>query len=693
MDNDQTFDSRPVAVRSAAAAERLLTVRGLVTVAGPVGLVLISLMFALTVQKEAPIVADGPRTDGLGPIGQLGGAASAVAVDPAGDGSLVVVGIGRRIVAVDVSDGANPVDLGWSDDLSETVRAISIEDGIAWVAAGTVGVVAFDLTNPGALQRLGQIDAEWAIGDVLVQGGVAYMADGARGLRIADVSDPSAPLPVGSVDTPGDAIGVALSPDGRHAYVADWGTGVRVIDVSDPVAPREVANVPTEGDASDVAVHGELLLIADRAAGLRVVDVSDPHAPTVFAVLAVDGTAERIAIDPAAVRPDSEDGDSLYAWVAARDGGVRVIDLSDPSAPRETDALTATTVAWDVAMHGGRVFVADVGAYAPAAPAVGLPSWETTHIWGVESAAPLAEGLSGLRIAEVSSPGRLDALGVYLSPSFIEDAVDVGGLLYLADGYAGIVIADPSDSERPTIVGTLETDGAAHAIFVDSDRAYVADGPGGLVVLDVTDPQVPVPLWSVDTPGEALGVALHAGHAYVADGERGLQVIDLARREIVSVLDTPGYAWDVQIRDGVAWISDRWGGLRVATLMEPAAPREIAGVLESESVVFDVALDGNIAWIAGGPSGVRALDISNPAAPRTIGSLMIDGTAVGLVLDGDAAYLAAGRGGVRVLDILDPSAPREVDGWSVTGVARAPRTSPVGWRTWPPRWVAFNWCE
>jgi hypothetical protein len=64
-------------------------------------------------------------------------------------------------------------------------------------------------------------------------------------LQVIDVSDPANPRRVGGYDTPGYALGVAVS--GNYAYVADYDAGLQVIDVSDPANPRRVGGYDTPG--------------------------------------------------------------------------------------------------------------------------------------------------------------------------------------------------------------------------------------------------------------------------------------------------------------------------------------------------------------------------------------------------------------------------------------------------------------
>ena len=105
---------------------------------------------------------------------------------------------------------------------------------------------------------------------VAISGTRAYVAAGTLGLQVYDVSDPTAPLLLRTVDTPGDARGVAVS--GTTAYVADTDEGLQVIDTSDPdpLNWAIIGDLGTSGTAFDVVVSGTTAYVADGASGLQI---------------------------------------------------------------------------------------------------------------------------------------------------------------------------------------------------------------------------------------------------------------------------------------------------------------------------------------------------------------------------------------------------------------------------------------
>lgn len=230
-------------------------------------------------------------------LGQTGGASNAVAVQ----GHYAYLGVGPRLVVLDVSDPAHPAFIGQTDPL------------------------------PGV------------VSDVAISGTTAYVAALESGLRVVDVSAASAPREVGAYDTPGQATGVAVL--GNIAYVADRASGLRLVDVSNALHPTGLGAYNSSGSSYDVAVRGHLVYLADGSGGLRIVDVSNVLSPTEVGVCQTYA-ARGIAVS------------GTLGYVANWGGGLRIIDISNSHAPTDTGALATLVPARHVAVSGAYAYVA-----------------------------------------------------------------------------------------------------------------------------------------------------------------------------------------------------------------------------------------------------------------------------------------------------------------------------------------------
>lgn len=150
--------------------------------------------------------------------------------------------------------------------------------------------------------------------DVVAVGQFAYV--GSYGsFRVVDLADPYAPSVIGSIAL---ASPTDIDVVGDYAYVVDRNTtaGFKAIDVSDPANPVVAGSVDIGASANDVVASGDFAYVAHRTNGLRVLDISTPSAPSLLTTLPTN-SAESLAIE----------GNLLYL---IDDGDLLVIDVSVP---------------------------------------------------------------------------------------------------------------------------------------------------------------------------------------------------------------------------------------------------------------------------------------------------------------------------------------------------------------------------
>jgi hypothetical protein len=136
-------------------------------------------------------------------------------------------------------------------------------------------------------------------------------------------------------------------------------TGLTTYDISDPAAPVRLGRlVLPHFENEDVDLGGDILLISNDAAEstgiLYVIDISDPTAPTILSQLHMGGNPLLGGPGHTASCVD----DCRFAWVTDG-GGIRVIDLRDPAAPKDLGTHPAATgglVVHDVQRDGDGLY-------------------------------------------------------------------------------------------------------------------------------------------------------------------------------------------------------------------------------------------------------------------------------------------------------------------------------------------------
>jgi hypothetical protein len=464
-------------------------------------------------------------TDPLSPtvIGQAGGVYVADSVAAFGNRVFVTgsdfIG-GRDVVAVDVSDPANPAVLGSASLDGTVVLRVVATDGYAF-GVGT-DLIVYDTSDPSNMTQIADVPIDVATGAVR-NGNTLYLI-GDSGVQVWDITTPSAPQYASTVTMPTFAPDqVALTPygplvlthtdravlvgvanpqqptltaqftlplgvaahaaafDATHVYFGEEGYGIGVAD-SATLAPlgRFDADLPADlaaRDIEDIAVDGGYAYLAVWGFGVIVADLATPAAPV-----------ERGSFEFPFASAIEAHGSRVYVSSTTNGGIFKIVDVSDPSVPVELGSLI-TSETFDLTVRGNFAYLADGADF----------------------------GDGGLRVVDVSDPTQPTVTGQDTGCPY------AGGLFVSADGNTAYIaceadanynnalrIVDTSDRTQPALLGTIALPGdavlpdynAAHAVAVIGAMAYVGN-EYGVDQVDVSNPAAPV--WRHrDTTGSAV---------------------------------------------------------------------------------------------------------------------------------------------------------------------------------------------
>jgi hypothetical protein len=250
------------------------------------------------------------------------------------EGTYAYVGVGSRLVVVDVADPARPVEVGRTAPFPAAVRAVAARGGHVYLGLESRrdgvhpsgrGVRVLDTSDPTRPREVGTFDDLRSGMVFALSGRYLYAADWDRGLRVIDVGDPARPVEAGYY-AQGHVDRVAAA-DGR-AYVDDSGRDLRVLDVADPTRISQVALVPIGGFAA-MALEGGTLALSGPWQSLTFLDVSGRGAPTRLGTYDTQRPLRLMSQSYVGIR---RAGRYVYARNQVR-GGVDVIDAGDPRRP------------------------------------------------------------------------------------------------------------------------------------------------------------------------------------------------------------------------------------------------------------------------------------------------------------------------------------------------------------------------
>jgi hypothetical protein len=211
--------------------------------------------------------------------------------------------------------------------------------------------------------------------------------------------------------------------------------------------------------------------------------------------LLVDGSARDV------------DASGAYAYVAAWDGGVIVIDISNPLLPATVTRYDTPGSANGVTLTGTRLLVAD----------------------GVE-------GIVSLSVVDPANPVEL----ARLKPSGMEafDIAVSGNMAYVAGGAGGLYAIDITNPDTLIESGVYVSSGDVRDVEVSGTYAYTAEVDEGLRVVDINRADS---MYAVDqytsTGLRIYDVSLIAGYAFAACDDNGIQAIDISTPTSISIAD------------------------------------------------------------------------------------------------------------------------------------------------------------
>lgn len=545
--------------------------------------------------------------------GQLGGDSRTIAVSESGE--FACLGVGPRVVLLELSSSGESREAGWSEILPEIVEDIVIQGAYAFVADGLAGLYIFDISDPVAPKVVGHYETPdehtWDRGlHVCLSGQLAYFADGPGGLYILDISNPADPVCVAAVE---EIRAYAVATADGYAYVASATNGLIIVDVSDPTHPQTAAQLDLSCEILDVEISGGYAYLAgnrialDSFQGLCVIDVRDPRQPLLVGSCDVDNPGELVVT-------------GKIAYVTKGLTGVDFIRITNPALPARVGGYESLGFAKSVAVTPGYLY--------------------------------LAAQYTGLEVVDVSTITRPALVGTYRTTDVAEVAVS-GAYAYVVHSLTGLQTINVSNPQSPKWVSWLDLE-CATCVSLGKGCLWVGDGMK-LTMIDISNPANPQVTGSCNVGGSIMGIVVEGQYAYTVGGS-GLTILDLSiphQPTIFGQSDVTTSGQSLCVSGHYAYIVGL-EGLDIIDLSDRAAPVPMGHYQEPGNWPRGIGVSGNYAYLASGNPGMQVLDISDPWLPGRVRTFDTP-YSQGIVIEGPYAYLTDLRSGLYILDISSPS--------------------------------------
>lgn len=583
--------------------------------------------------------------------------------------------------------------------LGGQITTAFIRGSHAYLGVG-LKLMVLDISDPMLPTLTGELLLPSQLTDIHSWGDYAYVGTG-HSLHIIDIRDPTAPAIAGSYQLAGSVTDVTmpdaqLGSDQVYAYVTYADTfetgGLLVLDLSNPALPSILGVQQTGGQPSNVALVTDseraYAYLAERhtcqaaaslgvecSGSLRILDVTDPTAPAEIALHELQTWAREVAVR------DS------YAYVAQAhcdmdsgcDGQLQILDVSNPSAPREIAQYDQPI--WSIELVGDYLYADDLYILDIADPAnpieIARGKWGSVIETVVNEYAYILQTIQspGLRIVDISNPVAPSEISFYSPPGLLDvrDIAVAGDYVYLVNQSQGLQVVDITNPADPIPLGLHAQQASSHIWGQHDEYLFLGDEQEGVRVIDVSDPLAPTELRSY-APREGQRIlAVVDGHAYVT-GEAGIQIIDLLKptgpEEVGFFKSTSiGNVLDVNFAAGHAYIGRYLEGLQEVDLSDPASPIELGFFRMAYDPTMLLA-DGYVYYNAGG-RGLQVVDLSNPTSPLELGFYEApenDMQKVAAVRDGYAYLLVGGK--LRIVNTSNPTTLAEVGAYDTAEYIR-----------------------
>jgi len=425
-----------------------------------------------------------------------------------------------------------------------------------------------------------------------------------------------------------------VSGDG-YTYVGD-GVQVSVFDVSNPWAPQRVRRLGLRGAICQMELVDNLLYVAARFGGLRIYDVSDPAQPRLLGVYA----------DEQITCPFYVAGDLVYAVNKFK---LQAIDVSNPAAPFLRGAVD---IYYDITYH--------------------------SEIFPVEDQVYVSSN-----VVDASNPDQLEIAATITGTG---TWVAVGNEIAVADGiecfkgtcWGGLILYDISDPKNPQPQGSYSPDYSPNNVLVDGDTLYYSLY-GVTYILNISQPAAPTLLSTCEgdifeKDGDWLYVR---SWRYLDPGwQGGLEVVDIsqpAKPELVGSYITPNIIYGYARSGKTIYLQTvtpfgNYYDLQLIDITYPSNPYMVSNSYElGIFAVGEAQVQGERAYVLS--NAFNILDYRNAFVPGVLGSHNVTELwLVDLNIVGDYAYMNGG-GQLKVLDIHDPTQPVIVQTYGGSGEA------------------------
>jgi|GEM_PF-2993843 len=387
-----------------------------------------------------------------------------------------------------------------------------------------------------------------------------------------------------------------------------------------------------------------------------------------------------------------------YAYVATGTGGLRILDITDPTNPIELSYFYTGLKLWNIVVDNNLVYGASEGAltiFDVTNPA--QPTLISTTEFSIHSNTRVKKngdmlivyiGYNYIRFLDVTDPANPETLSNYNiggnSTDYVNDIEIVdSGMILVSQLYRGIHVLDIRDPSAPSIIQTDDTETRFYSIEIVGDTLY-AYTSYWLYAFDISDLSEFQVLGSYFVNNFFIATSdimrIQGDYAYLIAGNVNSRIMRLTTvdisvpdsMEIVGSCQMTKYLNGLEVVGNTVYMTEQDDGLQILNVEDPTNPLHI-GWFGGRVEAYRLDVAHNRAFVTtrrsfeASKGGFAIFDVSDPTLLTQTGFARSDSYCDGITVDNNACYISEGPGnrGISVFDMSDYDNPEWVSGFDI----------------------------
>ncbi len=442
-----------------------------------------------------------------------------------------------------VFDARDPARLRKVGELTPRRRPMSssLSGGYLLLGEGG-GLEMVDVRNPAVPKSVLDISVDAGVASAAIRGKHLFIAstgDFTHELLAYDITDPASPVLVSRFDT--RTMPVSMATFENYALIGTI-EDFQVVDIANPLAPSRVATFARPPGVSGFWIYGDHGFAVDTKGDLQILDITNPAQ-----LKRIGGLPRKAGGNPVSWNYQMQFA-GQHAFLLNGDPPLQAIDLTDIAEPKvvwssatTTDAYGNPWLYWGTALAGNYLLLSENGLRIldvsnPSAPKEVVRLEMSSGAIATTGTIAFVAYEDKITTLDLTIPSAPVTLGVIPSSGFISSVTVSGHLLFVGGsalrGIGGsLEIFDVSDPKSPTLLSSQSLDWGIE--YMAPLGRYLVTSYGGfwlfgssMNVLDVSVPTAPL-LAGSSASLSLLRVAASGRYAYAADRDWGVRVFEL----------------------------------------------------------------------------------------------------------------------------------------------------------------------